>query len=131
MVTRSSLAALLLVGAFALPGQAADNQLLSTGVYDGIWHGDKVKIIVERVAADGCFSGVVHFDRNSAWPGFKFDFSGRVGGRDTLTIQRMDGCNQVAQTYTPVVDRQGWVWQGRVTGEGVPEPMQFEMHVPR
>jgi hypothetical protein len=45
----------------ALPSEAAAagrNEIISRGVYDGIWHGDKVTFSIESVDRDGYFTCV-------------------------------------------------------------------------
>jgi hypothetical protein len=133
------LAALALLVGFAIPfaapneaAAAGRNEIISRGVYDGKWHGDKVTFSVEKVERDGCFSGVVHFDAHSNWPDAKFDFTGQIGKGGSLTIRRVkDGCDQVARAGTPRVNGKCWDWAGDVTGDGLDRAYPFELHVPR
>jgi hypothetical protein len=129
-------AALFLAAAtFLRPSPAAADGpggLISRGVYDGVWHTDKVKVIIEHVSRDGAFSGVVHFDKASRWPDAKFNFSGQIGPRDALTIQReKEECDQVAQAGTPHREGRYWVWRGAVTGACLDGPYAFELRIPR
>jgi hypothetical protein len=132
------LAAVALLSATAwvtTPGiAAADGHegLIARGVYDGIWHTDKVKVIIEKVSRDGTISGIVHFDKTSRWPDAKFNFTGQIGGRDALTIQRdPDDCNQVAHAGPPEREGRYWVWRGEVSGDGLDRPYAFELRIPR
>jgi hypothetical protein len=127
--------ALLITTACVLPNaaEAANrNEIISRGVYDGVWHGGKVTFSIEKVNRDGCFSGIVHFDLSSPWPDAKFDFTGQIGRGDSLTIRRVkDGWNQVAVTGSPRIESRCWVWKGNVTGDGLDTPLPFEIHIPR
>jgi hypothetical protein len=130
----SALLAALAFG-LAMPNQAsaaARNEIISRGVYDGKWHGDKVTFSVEKVDRDGRFRGTVHFDPRSRWPDAKFDFLGQIGRGGALTIHRVkDDCDQVAHTGTPRTEGRGWVWTGDVSGAGLDRCYPFELHVPR
>ena len=57
-------------------------------MYEGQWHGDKVRFIIEEVAGDGTFSGVVHFDKTSRFPDYLFVFTGEIGRHKSITINR-------------------------------------------
>jgi hypothetical protein len=128
---------LLIAGIYAwgLPKEAAAagrNEIISRGVYDGKWHGEKVTFSVERVDRNGCFMGTVHFDAHSNWPDAKFDFTGEIGRGGSLTINRVkDNCNQVAHTGAPQINGRCWVWHGDVSGDCLDRCYPFELHVPR
>src|SRR5262249_15544967 len=120
---------------FAVPNHAAAadaSGLIRCGIYNGTWHGDKVKVIIEEVSRNGQFPGLVHFDPNSNWPHAKFEFSGQIGQLDSLTISRInDNCNQVANAGVPCREGRYWVWKGGVTGDGVDGVYPFELEIPR
>src|SRR5262245_20607105 len=118
--TRRSFAALL--AAFALAcvlsgsAQAAGrNQLISKGVYDGLWHGDKVTFIVENVERDGKFSGIIHFDPNGRWGDVKSNFTGEVCRGDEIVIDRPD-CDQHSRAGAPRRAGRRLVWKGTTSG---------------
>ena len=126
---------LSLVAALAAPGaaQAADSRVpgLRPGIYDGIWHTDQVKVIVEEVCPDGRFSGVVHFEKSSRWPDYCFNFNGQVGRGGALTLTRVgDNCTQVAHTDAPCRERGAVVWRGDVAGDSLDRPLAFELRMP-
>jgi hypothetical protein len=136
--TKALLAATALLVAAAtalLPGTTAaagPDGLITRGVYDGVWHTDKVKVIIEHVSREGAVSGVVHFDRASRFPDFKFSFTGQIGRRDGLTIQRDRAeYDQVAHAGPPHREGGYWVWRGAVTGDGLDRPYAFELRIPR
>jgi hypothetical protein len=125
--------ALLTLTALGLPGEASahgGDGLISKGVYDGLWHGDRVTIIIEKVSRDGKLSGVIHFDPKGRWGDVKADFTGEIGARDALVIRRSD-CGQVARAGAPRRDGRSWAWRGDVTGEGLDRAYPFELKVPR
>src|ERR1700679_1985415 len=92
LMNRLLAVALLTAAAFALTGTAAaqPNVIITKGVYDGLWHGDKVKFIVEKVTRDGKFSGVIHFDPNGRSGDVKAEFNGEIGYREAIVIRRPD-----------------------------------------
>jgi hypothetical protein len=123
------------LAALAMPraATAADNRLpeLRSGIYDGIWHTDKVKFIVEEVCPDGQFSGLVHFDKSSRWQDYCFRFNGQVGRRGVLTLTRVgDNCTQIARTDAPCREGRAEVWRGDVAGDGLDRPLPFELRMP-
>jgi hypothetical protein len=132
-ITPRPLCAGLLTAALALlvlPGLASA-QDIRPGVYEGVWHTDKVKITIEDVPPDGTFSGRVRFDPNSRWPDYRFDFTGLVGRRGSLTITRVgDGCTQIARTDPPRRVGRSMVWCGDVAGDGLERPLPFELRIP-
>jgi hypothetical protein len=136
ILRRSAVLAALIVATTlsALPGSArADEResILRPGVYAGEWHGGQVKVIIENVGRDGAFDGIVHFDQSSKWPDARFDFSGKIGRRESLTITRIkDGWNQVAQTGEPKRSGRMLVWKGEVSGDGLDSPLPFELRIP-
>jgi hypothetical protein len=131
-LTRLSVLAAVAVLAQPLTASADErNAPIRPGVYDGVWHTDKVKIIVEEVGKDGTFSGSVRFDKDSRWPDYRFDFNGQIGRRDELTITRVgDNCTQVAHASAPRQEGRSLVWKGDVAGDGLDRPYAFEMCVP-
>jgi hypothetical protein len=134
MIARLTRLSVLAVAVLALPLTAsADerNTPIRPGVYDGVWHTDKVKIIVEEVCKDGTFSGSVRFDKDSRWPDYRFDFKGQIGQQDELTITRVgDNCTQVANASAPSREGRSLLWQGDVAGDGLDQPYSFEMRLP-
>jgi hypothetical protein len=129
--------ALFLVGtcAVALAGTAAAedrDDVVYKGVHDGVWHGGKMKLSVEKVTRAGEFSGTVHFDPKSPWPDATFTFQGRIGRDDSLIIRRVnDGWDQVVRTGPPRREGDYLVWKGEVTGDGLDKPLPFELRVRR
>jgi hypothetical protein len=112
---------------------AADDRCpeLQPGIYDGIWHTDNVKVIVEEVCQDGRFTGVVHFDKSSRWPDYTFNFNGQIGSRGVLTLTRVgDNCTQVARTDAPRREGHALEWRGDVAGDGLDRPLPFELRIP-
>jgi hypothetical protein len=120
---------------FTLPGLASANERdlagLRTGIFHGIWHTDKVQIIIEKVHRDGTFTGQVHFERDSRFPDYRFEFSAKLSGNNSLTMTRLtENCNQVAQTTEPRREGRAMVWHGGVTGPGLGDPEDFELRIP-
>ena len=115
----------------ASPGRAAAAQReslpLRKGVFEGIWHTDKVTIIIETVNPDGTFSGELHFDPQGRWGDVRCGLTGVQNRNGGLTMSRTD-CDQTARTGRP--ERRGGaiVWDGDVTGPGVAST--FELRVP-
>jgi hypothetical protein len=127
----------LLAGAAVLlaqPGTASahdDPCVVRPGVYDGKWHGDKVKFLVEKVSRDGCFSGIVHFDAASNWPDARFDFVGQVGPRESIIVRRIkDNCAQVGRSSGPCREGGTLVWRGTVSEGNLDRPYPFELRIP-
>jgi hypothetical protein len=104
--------------------------LINKGVYSGLWHGDQVKIIVEKVSRDGKFEGVIHFDPKGRWGDFKANFCGTIGARDSIVIKRLD-CGQQSVAGAPRREGRALVWKGDTMGEGLDRAYRFEMRVPR
>ncbi len=104
-----------------------DRPLIRTGVFNGLWHGDKVQIVVLRVNGDGSFTGDIHFDPNGRWGDVRCGFTARLGNNDSLTMTR-DDCPQTALTGRP--DRHGntIVWRGSIALDNVRHP--FELRIP-
>jgi hypothetical protein len=134
---RLPLALALLLATFvtlALPRTAAADERgpdLRPGVYEGIWHTDKAKVIVEDVYPDGQFTGLVHLDPSSRWPNYCFLFNGQIGPRGKLTLTRVgDNCTQIARTDAPCREGRAIVWRGDVAGDGLDRPLPFEMRIP-
>jgi len=124
------LAAVVAILAQPLTATADDrDEVIRRGVYDGVWHTDKVKIIVEEVHKDGTFSGQLKFDKESRFPDFRCDFTGKIGRRDAIAITRSD-CAQTAEAGSPRRERGELVWKGDVTGEYLDQPYRFELSVP-
>lgn len=136
-LTRLSFVAALLLAAvatLALPpaAQASGRRApeLCPGIYDGIWHTDPVKIVIEEGGADGHLSGVVHFAKSSRWPDYIFNFNGQVDRRGSLTLTRVgDNCTQVAHAEGRREGR-SLVWRGDVAGDGLDRPLPFELRMP-
>jgi hypothetical protein len=122
------------LAALALPRTASADERcpeLRPGIYEGIWHTDPVRVIVEEVCPDGRFTGVVHFAKSSRWPDYSFNFNGQVSRRGVITLTRVgDNCTQVARTDVPCRERGEVVWRGDVAGDGLDRPQAFELRVP-
>ncbi len=129
------LALLAATAAFvAQPGVARADDLdivIRPGVYEGLWHGDKVKIIIEEVSRDDTFSGVVHFDKTSRFPDALFLFTGESGRHKSITIKRDPNNDpQVAHAGEPRREKGSLIWEGEVTGEDLDKPYPFELRIP-
>ena len=79
------LAVLAALAVLTAPGWAdeVETAALQPGEYNGLWHGDKVKFIFEKVRKDGTFSGVVRFPKESRFPNATFVFSGKLANDGT------------------------------------------------
>jgi hypothetical protein len=125
--------ALLTAASLALTGRASAQQpsgLITKGVYNGLWHGDKVKFIVEKVSRDGKFSGIIHFDPKGRWGDVKTEFTGKIGVRDSIVIKRPDS-EQEARAGAPKHEGKFWLWKGKTTGKGLEDDPPFEIRIPR
>ncbi|HJZ55062.1 MAG TPA: hypothetical protein VKE74_08885, partial [Gemmataceae bacterium] len=86
LLVLAPLAAVVAVMAQPLTASAADrDQMIRPGVYDGVWHTDKVRIIIEEVGRDGTFTGQLRFDKDSRFPDFRCDFTGVISRRGAIT----------------------------------------------
>ena len=101
------------------------------GMYEGQWHGDKVRFVIEEVSGAGTFSGVVHFDKRSRFPDALFVFTGEVGRHKSLTIRRDPNNDpQVANAGEPRRERGVLIWEGGTTGSDLDQPYPFELRIP-
>jgi hypothetical protein len=122
-------APLVLIAAAGLASAAQpDVRLVRPGVYNGLWHGDKVKFIILKVHGDGSFSGDIHFDPNGRYPNFRCGFTARLGNNNSLTMTR-DDCAQTAVTGRPDLYGNTTVWRGSVALDN--NRYAFEMRIPR
>jgi hypothetical protein len=134
--TRFGIASTLLAtlaGLFASPGSShADDRdlVFRPGVYQCQWHGDKVKIIVEKVHGDRTFSGSVHFDKSSNFPDARFEFTGKIGRHESITITREANCPQVARAGEPRRENGHMIWKGEVSEGNLDKPYPFELRIP-
>jgi hypothetical protein len=119
----------------AASANEGDRGLVRKGVYEGIWHTDPVKIIIESVDRDGTFKGEIHFDPNGRWGDVRAPFTARLGMDDSLTMSRDDcvpsgSCvsDQIARTGRPELRGRAIVWKGNVKGPDFTSP--FELRIP-
>jgi len=105
--------------------------VMRPGIYAGQWHGDQVRFIVEEVAGDGTFSGVVHFDKSSRFPDALFVFTGEMGGHRSITIKRDPNNDpQVSKAREPVREKGDLIWHGETTGADLDKAYPFELRIP-
>ena len=106
------LAALTVLVVLTAPawGDEIEIAALKPGEYNGLWHGDKVKFIVEKVSRDGKFSGIIHFDPKGRWGDVKTEFTGKIGLRDSIVIKRPDS-EQEARAGAPKHEGKFWLWK--------------------
>ncbi len=129
MVARFTALALVIL-VYPLTAAADDrDEVIRPGVYHGVWHTDKVKIIIEEVDRDGTFSGQLKFDKESRFPDFRCDFTGKIGKDESITITRSD-CAQTAETKHPKREGRTLIWKGEVSGEYLDQPYSFELCIP-
>ncbi len=133
---RLPLALALLAGTAAFvarPGvaRADDSDVIRPGMYEGQWHSDKVRFIIEEVAGDGTFSGVVHFDKTSRFPDALFVFTGEIGRHGSITIKRDPNSDpQVSKAGEPRREKGTLIWEGETTGDDLDKPYPFELRIP-
>ena len=130
-----ALGLLAAVAALVAPATAAraddDDNVLRPGLYEGQWHGDKVRFIIEEVAGDGTFSGVVHFDKTSRFPDYLFVFTGEIGRHKSITINRdPNNDQQTAKAGEPRREKGSLIWEGETTGNDLDKPYPFELRIP-
>jgi hypothetical protein len=105
--------------------------VMRPGMYEGQWHGDKVRFIIEDVAGDGTFSGIVHFDKTSRFPDYLFLFTGEIGRHRSITINRDPNNDpQVAKAGEPRREKGTLIWHGETTGNDLDQPYPFELRIP-
>jgi hypothetical protein len=109
----------------------ADNfdGVLRAGDFEGLWHGDKVRFIIEKVRPNGPFNGVVRFDKNSRFPNATFAFSGELRPDYALTIDRKDDA-QVSKARPPKREAGFVIWKGETTGQDLDRAYPFELRIP-
>ena len=133
---RLPLALALLAGTAAFvarPGvaRADDSDVIRPGMYEGQWHSDKVRFIIEEVAGDGTFSGVVHFDKTSRFPDALFVFTGEIGRHGSHHHQ--EGPEQrpaSVQSRRTTREKGTLIWEGETTGDDLDKPYPFEPRIP-
>ena len=118
---------------FALPSIASaderDDSPIRKGVYSGIWHTDKVQIIITKVQRDGAFVGELRFDPKGRWGDVRTGIKGRLHNNDSITISR-DDCDGLQYAKTERPERKGGalVWKGEVKGPDFTST--FELRIP-
>jgi hypothetical protein len=101
------------------------------GIYPGRWHSDSVRFIIEKVTAEGRFSGVVHFDKSSRFPDALFTFTGEISPHGTIHIDRDPNNDpQVSKAGEPRREGDKLVWVGETTGPDLDMPYPFELRIP-
>jgi hypothetical protein len=116
----------------AVPGvvSAAERDYpLRKGVYEGIWHTDRVQIIITKVQRDGAFVGELRFDPRGRWGDVRTGIKGQLLRNDAITLSR-DDCDgqQVAKTGSPERRGRALVWKGEVKGPDFTS--NFELRIP-
>jgi hypothetical protein len=121
----------LLTAVFALSGMAGGpGGMIKKGNYNGLWHGDKVKFLVEKVSKKGKFSGVIHFDPKGPWANTTSVFTGEIGPKGEIVIQRPDS-QQVSRAGAPKRGDKNWQWTGETTGKGLEKGgYRFDLQIP-
>jgi hypothetical protein len=134
-LTRRTIALTLVLAplaSLAVPGISAaagrHEPALHTGVFDGVWHTDKVQIIITKIHRDGTFLGELRFDPCGRWGDVRTGLTGKVGPNDSISVTR-DDCAQTARTGGPEWRGRALVWRGEVTGQDFTS--NFELCVPR
>jgi hypothetical protein len=119
------------LASLTLPGFAAAgdryHSLLYPGVFEGIWHTDRVQIIITNVHRDGTFSGEMRFDPRGRWGDVRTGITGRVGANDSISLTR-DDCAQTARACEPERRGRAVVWRGEVAGGDFTS--NFELCIP-
>ena len=93
---------------------------LRPGAYYGHWANDNVRFTIDRMDPQGRFSGHAAFAYQSNFPGYRFDFTGRLAPDGSLMILReWNGGFQVASAGPPQPDGRFLVWQGALRGTGL------------
>jgi hypothetical protein len=116
----------------ALPGVVSANERehsqVRTGAYEGVWHTDRVQIILTRVNRDGSFVGELRFDPRGRWGDRRTGITGRQLPNGSITVTRND-CPQTARTRPPQRKGGSLVWEGEVNFE--PRvTSNFELRIP-
>jgi Uma2 family endonuclease len=103
MIARFTALALVIL-VYPLTAAADDrDEVIRPGVYHGVWHTDKVKIIIEEVDRDGTFSGQLKFDKESRFPDFHLP-----RGDTESAARRSAGCLGILPTHH-ATQTGGWV----------------------
>jgi hypothetical protein len=105
---------------------------LKPGEYDGLWHGNKVKFIFDKVK-DGTFTGVARFAKGTPYPDQTMAFTGKLSDDGSITIQRdIKDIDQKSEAPKPAVKKGHLIWEGQTTGMGLDAKTKypFELHVP-
>jgi hypothetical protein len=132
-ITRSVLALVVTAAPlFALSGSAsaAERDLpIRKGVYHGVWHTDRVQIIITEVRRDGAFVGELRFDPKGRWGDVRTGIKGRLNRDDSLSITR-DDCDGAQGASARRPERRGTtlVWKGATKGPDFTST--FELSVP-
>jgi hypothetical protein len=115
----------------ALPGVVSANERdrsqVRTGVFEGVWHTDRVQIIITKVHRDGTFVGELRFDPRGRFGDFRTGITGRQLPNGSISVTR-DDCPQTARTRPPQRKGHALVWEGEVTGPDFTS--NFELRVP-
>jgi hypothetical protein len=104
-----------------------DYPLIRKGVFEGIWHTDRVQIIITHVNRDGSFTGDLRFDPRGRWGDVRTGITGRQLANQSITITR-DDCAQTARTGAPERRGPAMVWHGDVCA--VDFTSTFELRIP-
>jgi hypothetical protein len=104
---------------------------LQPGEYNGLWHGERVKFIFEKMRNDGTFQGVVRFSQDSNYPNATFVFTGKLQRNGSIEILR-DGNPQDSRAGEPRREGDRLIWEGETRGGNLDpnERYQFELRVP-
>ena len=120
----------LLPVAFALSALAGGPSVsIKKGIYNGQWHGCKVKFDIEKVSKKGKFSGVMHFDPKGPFPNATAAFTGEIGPKGSIVIQPRRLAAGVPGSRAKRGDK-FWQWTGETTGKGLDKAVPFELKIP-
>jgi len=133
----SALAVLAVPAALlALPGAGRASEFeksLVAGEYPGLWHGNNVKFIFEKVRPDGTFTGVIRFGKDTPWPDYTTAFGGRVERDGSITINRDPKTDrQTSKAGPPRREKGHLLWEGKTTGDDLDPNTNypFQLRVP-
>jgi hypothetical protein len=114
-------------------GGDVETKSLKPGEYDGLWHGNKVKFIFDKVHKDGTFTGVARFAKDTPWPDKPISFTGKLSDDGSIAIQRdKKDDDQLSEAKKPEVKKGHLIWEGETKGPDLDAKTKwpFELRVP-